>query len=180
VKEPRWSWTHGVTIDASAAEVWPWILQIGADRAGFYSYQWLENLVGCELGNAESIHPEWFASVGDQLVLHPDPRAPRLQIVAVAPERYLISEGKLDEQARALGKAWTAVSWLFLVEPLGENRCRFISRYRADCSDDLATRLAFGPTLLEPVGFAMDRRMLLGVKERAERARENARSVRSG
>jgi hypothetical protein len=87
----------------------------------------------------------------------------------------MLAIGRPDEQARALGKAWTAVSWLFLVEPLGENRCRFISRYRADCSEDVATKLAFGPTLVEPVGFAMDRRMLLGVKERAERA--SGRSV---
>jgi hypothetical protein len=49
-------------------------------------------------------------------------------------------------------------------------RCRFVSRFRGACSDDLATRLAAGPGLLEPIGFAMDRRMLLGVKERAERA----------
>ena len=60
-------------------------------------------------------------------------------------------------------------SWLFLVEPIGDRRSRLISRYRADCSSDLPTRLAFGPTLLEAVSFAMDRRMLLGVKERAER-----------
>jgi hypothetical protein len=56
-----------------------------------------------------------------------------------------------------------------LVEPLDDRRCRLISRYRAASSGDLATRLALGPALLEPVGFAMDRRMLLGVKERAER-----------
>jgi hypothetical protein len=60
-------------------------------------------------------------------------------------------------------------TWLFLVEPLGPGRFRFISRYRANGSDDVATRLSFGPTFIEPVGFAMDRRMLLGVKERAER-----------
>jgi hypothetical protein len=55
-----------------------------------------------------------------------------------------------------------------MLEPLGESRCRFISRYRTATSDDLATRLAYG-VAIEPIGFAMDRRMLLGVKERAER-----------
>jgi hypothetical protein len=59
-------------------------------------------------------------------------------------------------------------TWLFFLEPLGPNRCRFISRYRTATSEDLATRLAFGAAI-EPIGFAMDRRMLLGVKERAER-----------
>ena len=74
-----------------------------------------------------------------------------------------------DPAAQAAGKRWVAVSWLFLVEPIDEHRCRFISRYRADSSTDLGTRVAFGPAVLEPVGYAMDRRMLLGVKERAER-----------
>jgi hypothetical protein len=66
-------------------------------------------------------------------------------------------------------KPWVAASWLFLVEPLGVDRCRLISRYRCACSGDLSTRISFGPALIEPIGFAMDRRMLLGVKERAER-----------
>jgi hypothetical protein len=60
------------------------------------------------------------------------------------------------------------VSWLFFVEPLGAGRCRFISRYRCATSSDLRSRIALGPTLVEPIGFAMDRRMLLGLKERAE------------
>ena len=89
---------------------------------------------------------------------------------AVEAGRHVVTYARPDEQARALGKPWATASWLFFLEPLGEARCRFVSRYRASCSEDLATRLSFGPTLLEPVGFAMDRRMLLGVKDRAERA----------
>ena len=71
--------------------------------------------------------------------------------------------------AVAAGEPWVAASWLFLVEPLDAGRSRFVSRYRVACSDDLRTRLAFGPALVEPIGFEMDRRMLLGVKARAER-----------
>jgi hypothetical protein len=124
------------------------------------------------------VHPEWQARVGQALLLHPDPKAPRLEIVTVEPGRHVIAYAPVDEGARAQSGTWAAASWLLPVEPLGENRCRFISRYRAACSDDLATRLAFGPTLIEPVGFAMDRRMLLGVKERAERAERSARAPR--
>jgi hypothetical protein len=170
VASPLWSYTHGIEIEAPAARVWPWIAQIGADRGGFYSYQWLENLVGCEVHNAETVHPEWEARAGQTLVLHPDPKAPRLQIVSVEKERHIVAHARADEQARAQGKAWTEATWLFFLEPLSDERCRFISRYRAACSEDIATRLAFGPNLIEPVGFAMDRRMLLGVKERAELA----------
>jgi hypothetical protein len=67
-----------------------------------------------------------------------------------------------------------AASWLFLVEPAGPACCRVISRYRCDTSGDLLTRLQFGPAIIEPVGFAMDRRMLIGIKQRAERARRIA------
>jgi hypothetical protein len=168
IPEPAWSWTHGVEIDAPAPAVWPWLAQIGADRAGFYSYQWLENLVGCELRNAESIHPEWEVQRGQDLVLHPDPRAPRLRVIAVEAGRYFLAHAPADAGAHARNEPWTAASWLFYIEPLSNRRCRLISRYRVDCSEDLATRLRFGPLLVEPVGFAMDRRMLLGIKQRAE------------
>ena len=55
------------------------------------------------------------------------------------------------------------------VEPLSADRCRVISRYRCACSEDLATRLQYGEFLMEPIGYAMDRRMLRGIKQRAER-----------
>ena len=167
VATPRWDWTHAVAIDAPAEAVWPWLAQIGADRGGFYSYQWLENLAGCELQNAETIHPEWQLREGDTLRLHP--KMPPLAIVDVEEGRHFVAYGAPDEAARAAGKPWAAVSWLFAIEPLGPRSCRVISRYRCATSDDLATRLSLGPTLLEPIGFAMDRRMLLGIKERVER-----------
>jgi hypothetical protein len=167
IPDPRWGWTHGITINASAENVWPWVAQIGADRAGFYSYQWLENIAGCELRNAERVHPEWVVRDGSTLRLHPD--APPLDVVSVVAGRYFVAYAPPDAAARFAGKPWAEATWLFFLEPLEGNRCRFVSRYRCACSDDLATRLAFGPSLLEPIGFAMDRRMLMGVKERAER-----------
>jgi hypothetical protein len=166
--EPRWMWTHAVEIAAPAAAVWPWVAQIGADRAGFYSYQWLENLAGCEVQNAEVVHPEWQVKVGDGLRLHP--ALPPLEVVHVEPGRSFLAVGAADAAARASGRPWMTCTWLFDVEPLDAARCRFVSRYRVACSDDLVTRLQFGPTLVEPIGFVMDRRMLLGVKERAERS----------
>jgi hypothetical protein len=169
VPEPRWSWTHGIELVAGAGQVWPWVAQIGADRAGFYSYQWLENLVGCNVHNAASIHPEWELKVGQDLVLHPDPKSPRMKLVAVESGRYWLAHAPTNHAERAAGKPWATASWLFLIDVLDSDRCRLVSRYRAAYSDDLATRLMFGPTLLEPIGFAMDRRLLLGVKERVGR-----------
>jgi len=169
VPEPRWSWTHGIEVAAPPDAVWPWIAQIGATRAGFYSYQWLENLVGCEVHNAEAIHPEWEMKLGDALYVHP--QAPALKVAAIERGRWLVAHGPADLAAKAAGRPWVAVSWLFYVEPMAGGKSRCISRYRADYSEDLRTRVSFGPSLLEPIGFAMDRRMLLGIRERAERGR---------
>lgn len=164
VPEPRWSWTHGIEIDAAPSKVWPWIAQVGADRGGFYSYQWLENLAGCELDNAETVHPDWEHTEGSELRLHPE--MPPLKIVALEREHYFVAHAP-----REGAPPWVTVSWLFFLEPLGKNgeRTRLISRFRSDCSDELATRLTYGPFITEPVGFVMDRKMLLGVKQRAEK-----------
>jgi hypothetical protein len=150
VPSPRWSWTHGIEIDASAADVWPWVAQLGADRGGFYSYQFLENVIGCDVRNAESIHAEWAHHTGDELVLHP--KGPNMP-VRVEEGRYL------------LGAEPNVASWLVLVEALAPNRCRVISRFRA---------VRPGAALMEPISFPMDRRMLLGIKERAERRARTA------
>jgi hypothetical protein len=184
VPQPRWTWTHAVQVQAPAADVWPWVAQIGADRGGFYSYQWLENLIGCQVRNAAEVHPEWAAREGGELRLHP--KAPPLRIVSVQPGRALVaymppvptlSDARPGESPQPSGPArgrdrWMTASWLFLVEPDGPARCRVISRYRCGTSADLLSRLQFGPAIVEPVSFAMDRRMLIGVKQRAERARQ--------
>jgi hypothetical protein len=175
IGKPRWHWTHGIEIDAPAEVVWPWVAQIGADRGGFYSYQWLENLAGCRVRNAETIHPEWEVKTDHGLVLHP--ATPPLRIVLLERGRHLVAHAPADPSARANGKPWVEASWLFLVEPLGPTRCRFVSRYRVASSNDLITRLSFGPTFVEAIGFAMDRRMLLGVKQRAEASRRRLQAA---
>ena len=177
VASPRWSWTHAIEIDAPAEAVWPWVAQLGADRGGFYSYQWLENVAGCGVRNAESIHSDW--------AIHDRRQAEAPSEDAAARDRraraWSTSSSRIrrrDASARADGKPWAEATWLFLVEPLGESRSRLVSRYRCATSDDLATRLGFGAGVLEPIGFAMDRRMLLGVKARVESA-STKRSSRS-
>jgi hypothetical protein len=168
VPAPDWAYTHGVIIDAPLGEVWPWVAQLGVDRGGLYSYQWLENLVGCGVRNAETVHPEWQARRGDGLLLHP--KQPPLPVADVVPESYLLAHAPRDPAAFKAGRPWVEVSWLFMLEPLGP-QTRLISRYRSACSRHLASRLAFGPALIEPISFAMDVRMLDGIKERAESAR---------
>ena len=169
VAAPRWGWTHGVEIDAAPAAVWPWIAQLGRDKGGFYSYQWLENLAGCDVQNADRIVEAWQQpAAGERIALHP--RAPGIPIVSIEPGRWLLAhvEGDPTDGAPVAGR-WVSASWLFWLEPLDDGRrTRLISRYRIASSDDLATRAKFGATLVEPIGTTMDRRMLLGIKQRAE------------
>jgi hypothetical protein len=167
VPTPRWGWTHAIEIGAPADEVWPWVAQIGLRKAGFYSYTAIENAVGCGIVNADRIHPEWTrVSVGDDFRLHPAMLP--MTVARVEEGRWFV--------ARAGGPAGpnctVEVSWLFHVAPLGTGRSRFSSRFRCRWSGGgLGAALAFGPTLDEPIGFVMDRRMLRGVRERIQASR---------
>ena len=86
VGAPAVQTTEGIWIDAPASAVWPWLVQMGQDRGGLYSYESLENLIGLKFRNAERIHPEWQQlAVGDVIRLVPRgwmglrdvPRSPR-------------------------------------------------------------------------------------------------------
>ena len=148
VPHPGLQVTHAVGIDAPVAAVWPWLAQIGQDRAGFYSYTWLENLAGCRMRNADSVRPEWQdRAVGDVVPLHP---RLGLELVRLEPGRAFVMQD----------------GWYFNVIPHGPNRCRVLARYRAPAGP--AGR-AFG-LLFELPHFVMQRGMLLGLKRRAERA----------
>jgi hypothetical protein len=143
---------RAVTIDAPVETVWPWLAQIGQDRGGFYSYEWLENLAGCRMQNADRIHSEWqHRDLGDTVRLHP---AYGLPVAYFEPNRAIELE------------RWGS----FEVQPTnGGQGTRLIARNRA--SRGLAEVLY--TMLLEVPHFVMERKMLLGIKARAERATAN-------
>ena len=140
---------HAVTIEAPVEEVWPWLAQVGQDRGGFYSYEWLENLAGCEMKNADRIHPEWqHRELGETVHLHP---AGGLRVTLFEPGRALALEG------------WGT----FTLESARPGRTRLIARGGVPRG---AGGVAYG-LLMEIPHFLMERRMLLGIKERAEASR---------
>ena len=95
VEHPNVEATHAITIDAPAEEVWPWLVQIGQDKGGFYSYAWLENLVGCRLRNADRILPEFQQlKAGDTVRLHP--QAPPLPVLICEPPRTLVLGNNME------------------------------------------------------------------------------------
>jgi hypothetical protein len=147
---------HGVTIDAPAEAVWPWLAQIGQDRGGMYSYEWLENLAGCEMRNAETIHPEWqHREIGEVVYLHPS--------------------GGLEVTVFEPGRAIGLRNWgTMVLVPQGATRTRLLVRGRIP----RGLFAAGYAMLMEIPHFVMERRMLVGIKERAERAykdRDHAR-----
>ncbi len=92
VSEPKWSYTLGVTVDTTPDDVWPWIAQIGQGRGGFYTYQTLENMVGCKIRNTTEILPDHqHPAVGDDIYLHPT--APPMRIEIVDPPNALVVSG---------------------------------------------------------------------------------------
>ncbi len=179
VPTPRWWWHHTIDIDAPASEVWPWVVQMGADRGGFYSYEGLENLAGCRIHNADRIHPEWqHLAVGDGLRLHPE--MPAMPIRWVEPGQGFVAGIRFERGSDRpipvgvpLPDEHSAVSWLFHITALSPTRSRFLSRYRVSYGDDVASRLSMGPTFVEPIGTVMDRQMLAGLRERGEAERKN-------
>lgn len=170
VPAPKFRATHAVTINASAAEVWPWIVQIGQGRGGFYSYDWIENAMGLGIHSANTINPEWQnLQAGDEVLLAEDVGMP---VVSVEQDRALVLGGKMDMPAEAQEAMGTednyfSGSWSFVLEPVAPDVTRLIERFQLDYpSTPLNT--VFYRVLLEPVSFIMERKMLLGIKERAE------------
>ena len=89
VPQPAWQSTRAIDIDAPVEAVWPWLAQMGQDRAGLYSYDWLENLAGLEFHNADRIVPEWqHVQVAD--IVRFAPKQDTLVVSRVEPNRYMV------------------------------------------------------------------------------------------
>ncbi|SNS11219.1 hypothetical protein SAMN04488107_1424 [Geodermatophilus saharensis] len=166
VPEPATQTTLAVTVAAPAEEVWAWLVQMGADRGGMYSYDWLENLVGLDIHTTDEIREEWqHLAPGDRVVVAPAGWGPlpdgyAFRVALADPPRTLVLRQAPPEHP------WNGV-WTFAVVPLDEGRCRLLSRSRTQVDARLAARLA--GRLGEPVTVVMTRRMLHGIRERAER-----------
>ena len=165
VPEPRWSYTLGVSIDASPHDVWPWIAQIGQGRGGFYTYQTLENLVGCKITNTTELLPDHqHPAVGGEIYLHPT--APPMRIEIVDPPHALVLFGSPAEVGDEA--SWGMSTWQFVVNPHPSGGSRLLTRGRYDHSPDWKSRLTFGRFPIEVISFVMSRKMMLEIKRLAE------------
>lgn len=171
VPHPQAALTCAITIEAPAEAVWPWFVQLGCQRAGWYSYDLLDN---GGVPSADSILPQYQQlAVGDVVKAVPDGSF-GFPVVELEPERWLILAGTINsETGESAGadvsqlKAYFSGSQSFIIEPLTDRRSRLIFRMRLAWNPAFVNTLVYR-FLVEPISFVMGRKMLLKVKRRAE------------
>jgi len=161
ISQPDLMATRAISIRAGGDQVWPWVAQLGQGRGGFYSYDWLENLIGCQIHNADRILPECQdIRVGDEVRLHPEVT---LAVAAVKPGRSLVLRGGVPMGETPPPYDFT---WAFVLAEQADGTTRLIVRERYGY-----TRW-WSPLIVEPVeaiSFVMSQKMLRGIRDRAER-----------
>ena len=160
--EPDLQSTRAISIETPPAAVWPWLVQMGSGRGGAYTYDWVENLFGLGMHSADEILPQFqHLTVGDVLPLGPN--GPGMRAEVCEHERALVF--------RSLDGAWV---WAFHLRP-DEAGTRLISRNRIATPHASSVTRLVNRLVMEPGSLIMERRMLLGIKERAERTEQAAR-----
>jgi hypothetical protein len=164
VPDPTLQSTKGLTVKASPEAIYPWLLQIGVDRGGMYSYDWLENLFGLNVHTVDTIVPEYQnVQVGDfwrftpeDYVLNP---GPGLLVKELRPNAaVLLCFGMEDKPDEAC-----IDTWQFVLEPQVDGTTRLLLRSRMAIEEELPIKLTYFAQ------FIMERKMLLEIRELAER-----------
>jgi hypothetical protein len=171
VGQAKYRTTHAVSIDAAPEEVWPWLVQMGQGRGGLYSYDWLENLIGLHMHSAECVRPDLQGlTVGDIIRMVPEGTEPplRFAVARLEPPNLLVL-GPDGSRAAAFAHNLPYPCWTFQVTATDDGRSRLVVRFQ---SDFRSTRVGWvmNKYALLPIHFVMERKMLLGIKERVERA----------
>jgi hypothetical protein len=148
--------TWAISIDAPPSAVWPWLVQMGSGRGGAYTYDWIENLFGLGMHSAGEILPQFQdLKQGDELPLGPG--RPTMRVEVFEPGRAL--------SLRFEDHNWV---WTFALFPEGAGT-RLLSRNRIATPHASPVTRLFGLLVMEPGSLVMERKMLLGIRERAER-----------
>ncbi len=163
VPRAQMSATQAITIAAGPGAVWPWLAQMGQGRGGFYSYAWLENLLGMDIHNADRIIPELQQlAPGDRV---PFWRGVGVEVMAIEPPCLLVLGGSM-RQGDGTAPAQTNGTWVFLLQEPAPGRTRLVVRMRAMIVPQAWLAAALRG-LAEVPSAIMQRRMLLGIRQRA-------------
>jgi hypothetical protein len=164
--------THAITINAPPEKVWPWLMQIGQDRSGFYSYTILENLFGADMPKVERLVPEWSPRSPGETVWFATPRRfggqGKMIAAIVDPGREFTMVSANDWQSLQAGSRAHEGMWAFTLEPLPRGQTRLIARLRGGTPPTLTSRIV-GRLFWEPAHFVMEQKMLRNIRDLSER-----------
>jgi len=165
--------THAITIQATPDKIWPWLMQIGQDRSGFYSYTFLENAFGCSMPKIERLVPEWKARTRGEIVWFCDPKRfngqGKMIPAVVEPNRTFTMVSPADWQRLQAGGQASEGFWSFTIEPVDGGKTRLIARVRNGPPPSLGSRL-MGRLFWEPAHFVMEQKMLRTIRNLSERS----------
>jgi hypothetical protein len=170
----KWQYTNAITIDAPVAAVWKWLVQMGQGRGGFYSYEGLENMVGCDIHNVGCILPEFQSlNAGEEIKLHP--QGPGYPVAIVESERVIVLHGDTRVGGSPVPVSikpgdYFASVWIFFIEKIDAQKTRFITRFKSDYGKGFKNSIFYGACLVEPVSTVMQKKMIRGIKQKAELA----------
>jgi hypothetical protein len=171
VERPSARGVRALTVDAPAAAIWPWIMQVGRDRGGFYSYTWLENLIGADIHNVYALMPGLpERQPGDTVWMGPENRfggQARMVVAKVIRERALVLVMAADADRVMAGGLAREGAWAFALDPIAEERTRLVM-LSLGASWAGWRRRAADLLFWEPAHFVMERRMMLTIKRLAE------------
>lgn len=160
--EPTTQVTHAITINAPPSAVWPWLMQLGQEKAGLYSYEWLENLVGCNIHNVNEIRLEWQnTQINDRVRMGPK-GYPLFVVKEIVPDRALVLQAA-DPKTEQLAPA----SWAFILNAQVNGTTRLVVRSRNQYEPSIGNFILWR-MITEPLSFIMERKMLRRIKELTE------------
>jgi hypothetical protein len=147
---------RAVTIQARPEQIYPWIVQLGAGKGGYYSYSWFETyFLNCQLVNADRIHAEWQdLKVGNEVKMCPGKSGPPPYTVAMIKPKQAVVLGHQENNQ------WVDL-WQFVILPQQDGSSRLILRTRTNAVGGFWD-------VIHPGIFIMERGMLLGIRDRAE------------
>lgn len=173
VREPKLGYTRAVTIKAPPTEVWPWLAQIGQGRGGLYSFDALENLVGCGIHSVAEVLPQYQHIAAGDIVRSGRDSYPCWIVMDAVPPHHLVLQGagtaaEINVPAvvdRVPAKGYAASTWQWVLEPVGSgHHTRLIVRQRSTYSPGQSVLWH----IVEPINYVMENEMLRGIKQRSE------------
>ena len=156
--------TRALSVHAPAAKIYPWLLQVGQGRGGMYSYEWLENLIGCDIHNVYQIVPELQQVTVGQVIRMGPKGYPMYHVAGFAPGQYLVLH-PADPKTEAPGPgAWTMV---VAEQPDGTSRLIFRQQMRVDPG---IGNFIMWRVLVDPMTFVMEQKMMRTIRDLAEQS----------